>query len=65
MKAIVYHGDPLPVSGFAMGHEFLGTIEDVGADVRRFQPGQRVACTIGYEIFGAHEEDVLKVVLEP
>ena len=45
----MYHGEPMPVTGFAMGHEFLGTIEDVGADVRRFQPGQRVlvACTIG------------------
>jgi threonine dehydrogenase-like Zn-dependent dehydrogenase len=44
-----YHGDPLPVSGFTMGHEFMGTIEDVGSDVRRFTPGQRVlvACTIG------------------
>ena len=45
----LYHGEPLPAAGFAMGHEFLGTIEDVGADVRRFRPGQRVlvACTIG------------------
>ena len=45
----IYHGEPMPVTGFALGHEFLGTIEDVGADVRRFRPGQRVlvACTIG------------------
>lgn len=45
----IYHGEPMPVAGFAMGHEFLGTIEDVGNDVRRFEPGQRVlvSCTIG------------------
>ena len=45
----MYHGESMGVSGFSMGHEFMGTIEDVGADVRRFQPGQRVlvACTIG------------------
>jgi len=44
-----YHGDPLPVSGFAMGHEFLGTIEDVGPEVRRFRRGDRVlvSCTLG------------------
>ena len=44
-----YHGDPLPVTGFPMGHEFLGTLEDVGSEVTRFRPGQRVlvSCTIG------------------
>ena len=44
-----YHGDPLPVQGFALGHEFLGTVEDVGAEVRRFRKGDRVlvSCTIG------------------
>ena len=44
-----YHGDPLPVTGFPMGHEFLGTIQDVGSDVTRYKPGQRVlvSCTIG------------------
>jgi threonine dehydrogenase-like Zn-dependent dehydrogenase len=32
-----------------MGHEFLGTIEDVGSDVQRFKRGDRVlvSCTIG------------------
>jgi len=44
-----FHGDPLPVTGFALGHEFLGTVEDVGAGVRRFRRGDRVlvSCTIG------------------
>jgi threonine dehydrogenase-like Zn-dependent dehydrogenase len=61
-----YHGDPLPVSGFAMGHEFLGTIEDVGADVRRFQPGQRVlvACTIGCGICSLCRDDLYSGCLE-
>jgi 2-desacetyl-2-hydroxyethyl bacteriochlorophyllide A dehydrogenase len=44
-----WHGDPLPVSGFTMGHEFLGLVEEVGRGVRRFRKGDRVlaACTIG------------------
>jgi threonine dehydrogenase-like Zn-dependent dehydrogenase len=44
-----YHGDPLPVPGFTMGHEFIGVVEDVGKDVRRFRKGDRVvvSCTVG------------------
>ena len=36
---------------FALGHEFLGTVEDVGSDVRRFKYGDRVlvSCTIDCE----------------
>ena len=45
----LWHGEPLPFSDFAMGHEFLGVVEDVGADVRRFARGDRVlvSCTTG------------------
>ena len=45
----LYHGEPLTVSGFTMGHEFLGVIEDAGVDVRRFRKGDRVivSCTVG------------------
>ena len=45
----LYHGDPLPMSDFTMGHEFLGVVEDAGADVARFSRGDRVlvSCTIG------------------
>jgi threonine dehydrogenase-like Zn-dependent dehydrogenase len=45
----LYHGEPLPVNGFAMGHEFLGVVEDVGSGVRRFKRGDRVlaSCTLG------------------
>jgi len=45
----LYHGEPLPISDFTMGHEFLGVIEDVGAGVGRFARGDRVlvSCTIG------------------
>ncbi|MGH0029651.1 MAG: zinc-binding dehydrogenase [Myxococcota bacterium] len=44
-----YHGEPLPVTGFTLGHEFLGVVEDVGASVERFRRGDRVlvSCTIG------------------
>ena len=45
----LYHGPTMEVGDFTMGHEFLGVIEDVGADVRRFRRGDRVlvSCTIG------------------
>jgi 2-desacetyl-2-hydroxyethyl bacteriochlorophyllide A dehydrogenase len=37
-----YDGD-IPVGdGIPVGHEFLGTVVEVGADVRRFRPGDRV-----------------------
>ena len=39
----IWHGDPLPATGFAMGHEFLGTIEDVGPGVQQHQRGDREA----------------------
>lgn len=46
----IYHGPSRSEMGeFTLGHEFLGTIEDVGSDVRRFRKGDRVlvSCTIG------------------
>ncbi len=37
-----YDGD-IPVgNGFPVGHEFIGTVLDVGSGVRRFRPGDRV-----------------------
>ena len=44
----LYHG-PSRNEEFTLGHEFLGTIEDVGNDVKRFKKGERVlvSCTIG------------------
>jgi 2-desacetyl-2-hydroxyethyl bacteriochlorophyllide A dehydrogenase len=37
-----YDGD-IPVGdGFSVGHEFVGTVIEVGAEVRRFRPGDRV-----------------------
>ena len=44
-----YHGPPLPFTGHTMGHEFLGTVLEVGRDVRRFAVGDRVlaSCTTG------------------
>lgn len=45
----IYHGPNREMGEFTLGHEFLGTIEDVGTDVRRFKKGDRVlvSCTIG------------------
>jgi len=45
----LYHGPDLPLRDFTLGHEFLGTVEDVGRDVRGFAKGDRVivSCTIG------------------
>lgn len=46
----LYHGPERPdIPPFTPGHEFLGTLTDVGADVRRFRKGDRVlvSCTIG------------------
>lgn len=46
----IYHGPTREEVGeFTLGHEFLGTVEDVGSDVRRFRKGDRVlvSCTIG------------------
>src|SRR5262249_38108291 len=31
--------------GTVLGHEFVGIIVEVGAEVRRVKPGQRVVCT--------------------
>lgn len=45
----LWHGEPLGISGFTMGHEFLGVVEDVGPGVARLRKGDRViaACTAG------------------
>ncbi|CAI7656908.1 unnamed protein product [Penicillium manginii] len=39
--------------GFPLGHEFVGTIHDVGSDIRSFKLGDRVLASPGYcEKFG-------------
>jgi len=45
----IYHGPDFGAGEFTLGHEFLGTIFDVGTDVSRFNKGDRVlvSCTIG------------------
>jgi threonine dehydrogenase-like Zn-dependent dehydrogenase len=45
----LWHGESLPVDGFAMGHEFGGIVEDVGSAVAHFRKGDRVvvSCTAG------------------
>ena len=45
----LWHGPTLPVAGFALGHEFLGVVEDAGSAVRTVKRGDRVlvSCTTG------------------
>lgn len=35
----LWHGLPAPESGFAVGHEFVGVIEEAGAGVQSFNRG--------------------------
>jgi threonine dehydrogenase-like Zn-dependent dehydrogenase len=37
-----YHGGPLMTPGVRLGHEFVGTVEEVGPDVRSVRAGDRV-----------------------
>jgi 2-desacetyl-2-hydroxyethyl bacteriochlorophyllide A dehydrogenase len=42
----LYHGAlPQAELGFAIGHEFVGEVVEVGAGVRRFRTGDRVLCS--------------------
>ena len=38
----IFHGHTPMNQGAVLGHEFVGVVEDVGAEVRRFHPGDRV-----------------------
>jgi 2-desacetyl-2-hydroxyethyl bacteriochlorophyllide A dehydrogenase len=41
----IYHGN-VPINpGAVLGHEFVGVVEEVGAEVRRFKPGDRVVAS--------------------
>ena len=37
----LYHG-PMTIPGVHLGHEFVGTVEDIGAEVNSVRPGDRV-----------------------
>jgi len=42
----LYHGDlPVAEPGFAIGHEFVGEVVEVGREVRDFRRGDRVLCS--------------------
>ena len=38
----IYHGNVPINEGAVLGHEFVGVVEEVGSEVKRFQPGDRV-----------------------
>ena len=38
----IYHGRIPGCEGCVLGHEFVGIVEDVGSEIRRFKPGDRV-----------------------
>jgi 2-desacetyl-2-hydroxyethyl bacteriochlorophyllide A dehydrogenase len=41
----IYHGH-VPINpGAVLGHEFVGVVEEVGAEVQRFKPGDRVVAS--------------------
>lgn len=41
----IYHGHTPINPGAVIGHEFVGVVEEVGAEVRRFRPGDRVVAS--------------------
>ena len=44
-----YHDLPASSGGTAMGHEFLGVVEETGADVRTVAPGDLVVASFSYQ----------------
>src|SRR5229473_865763 len=41
----IYHGNVPMSPGDLIGHEFVGVVEEVGSEVRRFKPGDRVVAS--------------------
>ena len=49
----IYEGRIPGTEGWGMGHEFVGVVEDVGPEVRRFKKGDRVVSASGTVTYSA------------
>ena len=49
----VFRGHQPSGTGFIMGHEFTGTVAEIGPDVKTIQKGDKVVCpfTISWLVF--------------
>jgi len=62
---------PTMMKGDVLGHEFMGEVVEVGAEVKTLQRGDRVivpfpiACGRCYFTFRDKEDDCIKVVMRP
>lgn len=51
----IYHGTMNSVPPVVMGHEFLGYITEIGENVTKYKPGDRVTAEIGHYVCGTCE----------
>ena len=57
---------PFIDAGDILGHEPMGIVEEVGAEVTQIKPGDRVVIPFNaYEIFQKKEDGAFKVLLKP
>lgn len=50
----VFRGHQASPTGFIMGHEFTGTVEELGSDVKNFKKGDQVVSPFTVSWSGEH-----------